>query len=88
VLLDPRVRKLFEQWLPTTTPVPWGVAHDRDTDTYSIVGRDPEGRPRLDENGKQVVIAHGLTRSDAAMLVQLRALLDDDEPPSSVVSLF
>jgi len=87
-VLDARAKSLFTQWLTDTTPAPWGVAHDRETDTYKIVARDAEGRPRLDGQGGQVTIAYGLSRSDAAMLVQLRTLLDDDGSPKTVVSLF
>lgn len=87
-VLDARIKSLFQQWLLDTTPAPWGVSHDRETDTYFIVGRDEQGRPRLDETGAQVTIATGLTRSDAAMLVQLRTLLDEDGKPAKVVSLF
>lgn len=87
-MLDARVKSLFQQWLLDATPAPWGVAHDRETDTYKIVARDAQGRPRLDETGAQITIATGMTRSDAAMLVQLRTLLDEDENPSPVVSLF
>ncbi len=87
-MLDARVKGLFQQWLQDATPAPWGVAHDRETDTYKIVARDNDGRPRLNAAGSQITIALGMTRSDAAMLVQLRTLLDEDETPSRVVSLF
>jgi hypothetical protein len=87
-MLDERVKSLFRQWLLDTTPAPWGVAHDRETGTYTIVARDAEGRPRMDQRGVQIVIAEGMTRSDAAMIVQLRTLLEDDEAPRKVVSLF
>lgn len=88
LMLDARVKSLFQQWLLDATPAPWGVAHDRKTDTYMIVARDNEGRPRLNAAGGQITIATGMTRSDAAMLVQLRTLLDEDENPPRVVSLF
>jgi hypothetical protein len=87
-MLDARVKSLFQQWLQDATPAPWGVAHDRETDTYKIVARDNDGRPRLDASGRQITIASGMTRSDAAMLVQLRTLLDEDENAPRVVSLF
>ena len=87
-MLDERTKSLYRQWLIDTTPAPWGVAHDRETGTYKIVARDADGYPRLDQRGVQIVIAEGLTRSNAAMIVQLRALLDEDESPRKVVSLF
>ena len=87
-MLDERTKSLYRQWLIDTTPAPWGVAHDREAGTYKFVARDAEGRPRLDQRGVQIVIAEGLTRSNAAMIVQLRTLLDEGQSPRKVVSLF
>ena len=66
------VSSALEDWLPLSTPLPWGVAFDGVTKTHSVVARTPEGAPRLNNAGVQIVIAQGLTQPDALVLIALR----------------
>lgn len=62
----------LEDWIAYSTPLPWGVAFEPESKTYRIVARTPDGAPRVDTAGEQVVVAKGLSQPDALVLIALR----------------
>ena len=62
----------IEQWIGFSTALPWGMAFEAETNTYKIVAHTPDGQPRIAADGKQVVVARGLTQPDALILIGLR----------------
>ena len=62
----------LEDWIGFATPLPWGLAFEPATKTYRIVAHTPEGSPRVNAAGDQIVVACGLSQPDALVLIGLR----------------